>query len=79
MLESKIQSKLIKELESQGWYVVKIIACNKNGFPDLACFKGKEYRLIEVKAVNGKLSPIQVYRHAEMAKLEMNVEIFKPK
>lgn len=78
MLESKIQSKLIKDLEKQGWYVVKIISCNKNGFPDLVCLKENEYKLIEVKTISGKLSPIQVYRHKEMKGLNLNVEVYKP-
>lgn len=76
MLESKIQSKLIKKLEADGWYVVKIIACNKNGFPDLICFKNNEYKCIEVKSKKGLLSHIQVYRHEEMKKLNLNIEVY---
>ena len=34
-LESAIQSKVIKELEAHGWYVVKLVQTNKNGIPDL--------------------------------------------
>ena len=34
-MESKIQSKLIKDLESRGYYVIKLSATNKPGIPDL--------------------------------------------
>ena len=35
MTEQQIQSKRIKELESEGYYVIKLIKTNKNGIPDL--------------------------------------------
>ena len=35
MTEQQIQSKRIKELEEQGYYVIKLIQTNKNGIPDL--------------------------------------------
>ena len=35
MREQAIQSKLIKKLESEGYYVIKLIKTNKNGIPDL--------------------------------------------
>ena len=35
MTEQQIQSKRIKELEAQGYYVLKLIRTNKNGIPDL--------------------------------------------
>lgn len=66
MLESKVQRKLIKKLESEGWYVVKIIACNKNGFPDLICFKNGTVECVEVKAKKGVVSELQKYRIKEL-------------
>ncbi len=39
MTEQQIQSKRIKELESQGYYVLKLIKTNKNGIPDLVASK----------------------------------------
>jgi hypothetical protein len=39
--ESKLQSKIIKLLESDGWLVVKTIQLSKNGYPDLFCFKNQ--------------------------------------
>ena len=35
MTEQQIQSKRIKELEADGYYVLKLIKTNKNGIPDL--------------------------------------------
>jgi len=41
MLESKIQKQIVKELESNGAYVVKVISATRKGVPDiLACYKG---------------------------------------
>ena len=36
MTEQQIQSKRIKELEAEGYYVIKLIKTNKNGIPDLS-------------------------------------------
>jgi Holliday junction resolvase len=69
MLESKIQSNIIKDLEKKGWYVLKVIKCNKNGFPDLVAFNGKETIFIEVKGLKGKQSPLQKYREKELTEL----------
>jgi Holliday junction resolvase len=50
MTEQQIQSKLIKELEAQGYYVIKLIKTNKNGIPDiLAIPRDSDARFYEVK------------------------------
>lgn len=38
MTEQQIQTKRIKELEAEGYYVIKLIKTNKNGIPDLVAF-----------------------------------------
>jgi len=59
MTEQQTQSKIIKDLEKRGAWVVKTIQTNKRGTPDiLACLNGK-FLAIEVKAPTGKLSPMQ--------------------
>jgi Holliday junction resolvase len=68
ILESKIQAKLIKEYESIGYYVIKLIKTNKNGIPDLLCLKDGKGFFIEVKSEKGKLKPLQEYRHEELLK-----------
>ena len=35
MTEQQIQSKKIKELEAEGYFVIKLIKTNKNGIPIL--------------------------------------------
>jgi len=63
MKESQIQSKKIKELEAQGYYVIKLIKTNKNGIPDLIAIpKGSDFLIIEVKGPKGKTSPLQDWR-----------------
>jgi Holliday junction resolvase len=49
MTEQQIQTKIIKKLEKDGWYVVKIIKCNKNGFPDIIALREGEVKFYEVK------------------------------
>lgn len=67
MTEQQIQSKLIKELESKGYYVIKLMKTNKNGIPDLIAIpKNSNVEFIEVKRRNGKVSPLQEYRIKEL-------------
>ena len=66
MLESEIQRKTIKHLEDDGWYVIKIIQCNKNGFTDLIALKKGRAVFIEVKQPGKNPSPLQAYRHQEL-------------
>jgi Holliday junction resolvase len=77
-MESLIQSKIIKELEKNGWYQVKIISCNKNGFPDIIAFKkGYDPLFIEVKTNKGKQSELQKYRQYELQKQGFDYHIVR--
>jgi Holliday junction resolvase len=79
MKESQIQSKKIKELEAQGYYVIKLIKTNKNGIPDLIAIpKGSDVLFVEVKGPKGKTSPLQDWRMEELKQHELKVEIHKP-
>ena len=79
MKESQIQSKKIKELEAQGYYVIKLVKTNKNGIPDLIAIpKTSDILFVEVKAPNGKLSKLQEYRIKELEDHGLKVEIHKP-
>lgn len=63
MTEQDIQRKIIKYLESIGAYVVKVVASNKSGTPDiLACYRGI-FLAIEVKRPETKtnVSELQIY------------------
>jgi Holliday junction resolvase len=74
--EQKVQTKRIKELESQGYYVIKLIKTNKNGIPDIiALHPEKGVLFSEIKRADGKLSPLQKYRIEELKQKGFNVEV----
>jgi hypothetical protein len=80
MKEQQIQSKKIKELEDQGYYVIKLINTNKNGIPDLLAIpKDSDVLFVEVKGPNGKLSKLQEFRMKELEQHGIKSEIYKPK
>ena len=60
--ESKLQSKIIKLLESDGWLVIKTIQLSKNGYPDIFAFRAGKTIFIEVKSPTGKATELQKYR-----------------
>jgi len=65
--EQQIQAKRIKQLEEQGYYVIKLIKTNKNGIPDLIAIPpGSDVIFSEVKRPEGKLSKLQEYRLKEL-------------
>jgi len=78
MTEQQIQSKRIKELESQGYYVLKLIKTNKNGIPDLVAFKpNADVLFSEVKKPTGKVSKLQEYRLKELDKYGFRTEVYR--
>lgn len=79
MKESQIQSKKIKELEAKGYYVLKLIKTNKNGIPDLIAIPpNSDVEFFEVKAPNGKTSPLQEFRIKELKEHGVKAEVYKP-
>jgi len=67
------QTKIIKEMESKGYTVLKIVRLNKTGFPDLLCIKQNEIDIwIECKEKNDTLKPLQKLRIDELNKLGKN-------
>jgi hypothetical protein len=77
--ESQIQSKKIKELEAKGYYVIKLIKTNKNGIPDLIAIPpNSDVEFFEVKAPNGKISPLQEFRIKELTEHGVKAEVYKP-
>jgi len=75
MSEASYQKKLIKELEAEGYYVLKLIKTNKNGIPDLVALKPNDVKFIEVKGRLTKVSELQKYRIKELKKLGFNATI----
>ncbi|MEG1659460.1 MAG: VRR-NUC domain-containing protein [Bacteroides sp.] len=76
-LESKIQARIIKRLESEGYYVVKLILTNKNGIPDLLLLKDGVTSFVEVKRPGEKPRPLQEYRMRELTELGFKCEVWK--
>lgn len=70
MKESDVQKKIIKHLEANGAWVVKVISANKNGVPDVLACLGGHFVAVEVKAP-GKLStlkPLQQWQLDQITK-----------
>ena len=62
MTESQIQKKIADHYTKEGYLVVKVIKCNRNGWPDLQLHKDGTTRFIEVKKKGGIIAPLQKYR-----------------
>ena len=78
MTEQQIQNKRIKELEAEGYYVLKLIKTNKNGIPDLLAIPPNcEVLFSEVKTPKGRVSVLQKYRLKELEKYGFKTEIYK--
>ena len=62
MTEQVIQRKRIKQLEKEGYYVIKLTVTNKNGIPDLIAIpKDSEVLFVECKRPNGVVSELQKF------------------
>ena len=78
MTEQQVQSKKIKELEAEGYYVLKLIKTNKNGIPDLlALHPEKDILFLEVKTRKGRVSKLQEYRIKELREHGFKADIFR--
>lgn len=78
MTEQQIQNKRIKELESQGYYVIKLIKTNKNGIPDVVAIPpGADVLFSEIKTPTGKLSKLQEYRLKELKEHGVKTEVYR--
>ena len=78
MTEQQIQSKRIKQLESEGYYVLKLIKTNKNGIPDLVAIPPDSGVLFsEIKRPAGKLSRLQEYRLKELNQYGIRTEVYR--
>jgi len=78
MTEQQIQSKRIKQLESEGYYVLKLVKTNKNGIPDiLAIPPNTNVIFSEVKTLKGKVSKLQEYRLKELDGYGFRTEVYR--
>jgi len=78
MKEQQIQAKRIKQLEEEGYYVIKLINTNKVGIPDLiAIAPDADVLFVEVKRPNGKLTKLQEFRLKELKNHGLKTQIYK--
>lgn len=78
MTEQQIQNKRIKQLEAEGYYVIKLIKTNKNGIPDIVAIPpGAPVIFSEIKTPKGKTSKIQEYRLKELDGYGFITEIYR--
>ena len=78
MKEQQIQAKKIKQLEAEGYYVLKLILTNKPGVADLIAIpKDSDVLFVEVKKPDGKMSTLQEFRKKELENHGIKVEIFR--
>ena len=78
MTEQQIQKKRINELESEGYYVLKLMKTNKNCIPDLVAIPPDCGVLFsEIKTKNGRLSKLQQYRMKELKNHGIRTEVYK--
>jgi hypothetical protein len=77
MTEQQVQTKLMKDLEDKGYYVIKLIKTNKNGIPDLIAIpKNSDVEFYEVKRATGRPSELQKYRIKELQNHGIKAELF---
>ena len=78
MTEQQIQNKRIAQLESLGYYVIKVTVTNKNGIPDLIAIPhGSKVLFSEIKKPRGKLSALQKFRIKELEEHGIQTEIYR--
>lgn len=79
-MASKFQTKIIREYEKLGYYVLKLTITNKTGIPDLLCLKANEIPLfVECKEKTDTVKPLQDYRRRELIELGFNAIILQDK
>lgn len=78
MTEQQIQAKRIKELEAQGYYVIKLIRTNKNGIPDLLAIPpNSDVLFSEIKKPEGRVSKLQEFRMKELRERGIKTEVYR--
>ena len=68
-MASRFQTKIKKELEKNGFKVLKLIRLSENGYPDLLALKDGKASFIEIKEASDTLKPLQKHRIDELREL----------
>jgi Holliday junction resolvase len=78
--EQQIQAKRIKQLEAEGYYVIKLVKTNKNGIPDIIAIPPNSNVIFsEVKTPKGKVSKLQEYRLKELDDMDLELKYTEDK
>jgi|TARA_R110002012_G_scaffold307658_1_gene513279 Holliday junction resolvase len=78
MTEQQIQDKRIKQLEGEGYFVIKLLVTNKNGIPDLIAIPPDSNVLFsEIKKPSGKLSRLQEFRLKQLDDHGCKTEVYR--
>ena len=76
-----MQTKLKKQWESKGYFVINLIAITPVGIPDLICLKPNHVVFVESKEKKDKLSPLQTIWLKRLTRLGfecyVNNELYK--
>ena len=67
-MASQHQNKVKKQLESQGYWVIKLIRCGENGMPDLLALKDGQAIFIECKEAKDTVKPLQQHQINKLIK-----------
>lgn len=80
MTEAQFQALVVETARTLGWHVthVRNMLGNRGGIPDLLCFRGAEYCLLELKTERGKLSRVQQRWHDDLAACGGRVLVVRP-
>lgn len=71
--EKQVEKPSVEAAEARGWWQLKIMLANRDGYPDRIFFRRGRYVWIEFKRPDGPLRELQVIRHTEMLELGMEV------
>ena len=74
-MASKQQTKLIKQWQDKGYYVINLIRITPIGLPDLIALKPDEVIFIESKEKWDKLSKLQIARIKMLKSLGFKVYV----
>jgi Holliday junction resolvase len=61
MKESTLQTKIVKRLKDNGWFVTKLISTSTPGICDLMAIRKGSVIFLEVKTDKGVVSELQTY------------------
>lgn len=71
--EVSVETASVTLAKAAGWWEIKIVLANRDGYPDRLFFKDGRYVWIEFKRPKARLRKLQTQRRKEMRDLGMEV------